>query len=127
MQPNIFSGDLTERFVCLLLLLRKHGIALLRPLFSVFTFQDLRDWLDGAKQGFIFMSFGSIVRASFLGNNSKQRDILDAFAVLRDVRVLWKADIDAKSLPPNVRLGSWLPQNDILGENMFTTRGQCEG
>lgn len=32
-------------------------------------------------------------------------------------RVLWKWDKDTMDdLPPNVRLGKWLPQQDILGE-----------
>ena len=81
--------------------------------------QDLREWLDSAEKGFIFMSFGSIVRGSNI-DEAKRAAILESFAALGSgVRVLWKVEAGAvhpDQVPANVRTEAWLPQNDILGE-----------
>lgn len=42
--------------------------------------------------------------------------LVQVFGSLKQ-RVLWKWDKDTmEDLPPNVRLGKWLPQQDILGK-----------
>ncbi|KAK7865281.1 hypothetical protein R5R35_012577 [Gryllus longicercus] len=78
--------------------------------------KDLQQFLDGAPEGAVYFSLGSLVRSDRLG--AQQRDALvGAFAALpRGVRVLWKWESDAPppGLPPNVRVGKWLPQSDIL-------------
>ncbi|KAK8730233.1 hypothetical protein OTU49_008164 [Cherax quadricarinatus] len=52
--------------------------------------------------------------------------LVQVFASLKQ-RVLWKWDKDTMDdLPPNVRLGKWLPQQDILGDprlRLFITHG----
>lgn len=52
--------------------------------------------------------------------NRRYRQILvKVFGSLKQ-RVLWKWDRDdMPDLPPNVRLGKWLPQQDILGQGAF--------
>ncbi|ROT73314.1 putative UDP-glucuronosyltransferase 2B16 [Penaeus vannamei] len=61
------------------------------------------------------------------GVDMKYRQVLvKVFGSLKQ-RVLWKWDQeDMPDLPPNVRLGKWLPQQDILGHaslRLFMTHG----
>ncbi|XP_047503002.1 UDP-glycosyltransferase UGT5-like [Penaeus chinensis] len=55
-----------------------------------------------------------------------RRVLVNVFGSLRQ-RVLWKWDVDSMvDLPPNVRLGKWLPQQDILSHpklRLFITHG----
>lgn len=97
---------------------------------------DLQQFLDGAKNGAIYFSFGTYVRSSempkeklkmFLGKSKViEREFLfcdfltellyvsDVFKHLKQ-RVLWKYDDESiKDLPSNVMVRKWLPQNDIL-------------
>jgi glucuronosyltransferase len=77
-------------------------------------FQDLKHFLDEAKEGAIFFSLGTNVKSSNM-SPEKVKAFLDVFAELPQ-RVLWKWEKD--SLPgqtKNVMLGKWFPQNDILG------------
>lgn len=88
--------------------------------------QDLEEWVSGAgEDGFIFFSVGSAVIASSIPE--EYRTILvQVFGSLKQ-RVLWKWDKDTMDdLPPNVRLSTWLPQQDILGDprlRLFITHG----
>ncbi|KAK8747105.1 hypothetical protein OTU49_016998 [Cherax quadricarinatus] len=88
--------------------------------------QDLEDWVQGAGDaGFIYFSLGSAVTPSTMPE--EYRTILvQVFASLQQ-RVLWKWDKNTMDdLPPNVRLGKWLPQQDILGDprlSLFITHG----
>ncbi|XP_042881389.1 UDP-glycosyltransferase UGT5-like [Penaeus japonicus] len=88
--------------------------------------QDLAQWVDeSGEEGFIFFSLGSAVKPSDLPE--KYRKILvSVFGSLRQ-RVLWKWDDDSMAdLPSNVRLGKWLPQQDILSHpklRLFITHG----
>ena len=76
--------------------------------------QDLQKFLDEAKEGFIFFSLGSNLHSDSLPKQKRQ-EILDAFSELRQ-RVVWKFESDnLEGLPPNVKIGKWLPQSDILG------------
>ncbi|XP_026290580.2 UDP-glucosyltransferase 2-like [Frankliniella occidentalis] len=77
---------------------------------------ELSRWMDGAERGVILMALGSIVTSSSLPKPAVQA-FLDAFAALGPhYRVVWKYEADdiADSLPPNVRIASWLPQFDVL-------------
>ncbi|KAE8749662.1 UDP-glycosyltransferase-06 [Frankliniella occidentalis] len=77
---------------------------------------DILEWINekAAPHGFVFMSFGTNVRAASLSKGSRDA-ILRAFARIKQ-RVLWKYEDDdiLDKLPPNVRVAKWLPQNDIL-------------
>lgn len=88
--------------------------------------QDLAKWVDEAGEaGFIFFSLGSAVKPSDLPETYR-KVLVNVFASLRQ-RVLWKWDEEGMAdLPPNVRLGKWLPQQDILGHprlRLFITHG----
>ena len=77
-------------------------------------FQDLKHFLDEAKEGAIFFSLGTNIKSSKMPPE-KVKVFLDAFAELPQ-RVLWKWETDVLAgQPKNVMLGKWLPQNDILG------------
>ncbi|KAE8737493.1 UDP-glycosyltransferase-22, partial [Frankliniella occidentalis] len=67
---------------------------------------DLRKWMDDAKDGFIFVSFGSIMKGKFI-DPVKKRALVDSFAALAPVRVLWKIEPDSVAAEPvaaNVRV-----------------------
>jgi UDP:flavonoid glycosyltransferase YjiC (YdhE family) len=81
-------------------------------------FQDLQTFLDEAEYGVIYFSLGSNVRSDRMPQE-KRRAFLDAFSELPQ-RILWKWESDTlPGQPPNVKLGKWLPQQDILGNVAF--------
>ena len=86
---------------------------------------DLQKFLDNSKEGVIYFSLGSNVKSVFLPEQ-KREAILNAFSKLK-VKVLWKWEEDVlPGQPPNVRLGKWLPQQDILAHpnvKLFITHG----
>jgi glucuronosyltransferase len=71
----------------------------------------LENFINGAKEGVIYFSLGSLVRSETFPKD-KLRAFLDAFAELPQ-RVLWKTDT-IPGLPTNVMTSKWLPQFDIL-------------
>lgn len=75
--------------------------------------KDLQEYLDNAKEGVVYFSLGSNLRSKNLP--AEKRDaILKAFSKLKE-KVLWKwEDDDLPGKPANVKLGKWLPQQDIL-------------
>ncbi|ROT71417.1 hypothetical protein C7M84_010293 [Penaeus vannamei] len=94
--------------------------------YLVYRCVDLAKWVDEAGEaGFIFFSLGSAVKPSDLPETYR-KVLVNVFASLRQ-RVLWKWDEEGMAdLPPNVRLGKWLPQQDILGHprlRLFITHG----
>lgn len=70
--------------------------------------------MDEAEHGVIFFSLGSMMRSDSLPVE-KRDALLGAFAKLPQ-RVLWKFETDEIPLPPNVRIGKWLPQMAVLSE-----------
>jgi glucuronosyltransferase len=77
--------------------------------------QDLKTFLDEAKDGFIFFSLGTNLRSDKL-TLVKRQALLDAFSELSQ-RVLWKFESDIMpGQSPNLKIGKWLPQSDILGQ-----------
>lgn len=78
-------------------------------------FQNLQDYIDSAEHGVIYFSFGSLINISTI-----PKEILNVFLTVigrlkQKVILKWISKSDVK-LPENVMIGSWLPQNDILGE-----------
>lgn len=71
-------------------------------------------------EGTVVVSMGSSVKAAGMPA-SLRRVFVAAFAKLRH-RVVWKWELGYNSstfpetLPPNVHLARWLPQQDLLGE-----------
>jgi glucuronosyltransferase len=75
----------------------------------------LENFISGAKDGAIYFSLGSVVKGTTLPEDTR-KIFLNVFSRLKQ-RVLWKWETDSMpDLPPNVKLGKWLPQQDILGE-----------
>jgi glucuronosyltransferase len=71
----------------------------------------LQKFIEGAKEGVIYFSMGSLVRSETFPEE-KLRAFLDAFSELPQ-RILWKTD-NIPGLPKNVMTSKWLPQFDIL-------------
>jgi glucuronosyltransferase len=76
--------------------------------------RNLRKFLDDANEGFIFISFGSMLEnyPSFL------KTILLETVKKLPLKVVWKStnSSDIRTpLPKNVVISDWLPQNDVLG------------
>ncbi|KAJ1531785.1 hypothetical protein ONE63_000441 [Megalurothrips usitatus] len=89
---------------------------------------ELRRWMDEAEHGVIFFSLGSMMRSDSLPAD-KRDALLGAFAKLPQ-RVLWKFETDAVQLPPNVRIGKWLPQLAVINHPktvLFMTHGGLMG
>lgn len=87
--------------------------------------QDLQEFLDKAKDGVIYFSLGSNLKSSQLP--PEKRDVfLKIFSKLKQ-KILWKWEDDVlPGQPPNMKLGKWLPQQDILAHpnvKLFITHG----
>lgn len=87
---------------------------------------DLKEWTDGAKEGFVVFSLGSIVRAVHMPENVRTA-FIKAFSKLNE-KVIWKWELDEgmEDLPKNVKLVKYLPQQDLLGHpniKLFITHG----
>lgn len=75
--------------------------------------EDIKKFIDGAKDGVILVSLGSNLKSSDLPPE-KLAIFVNTFRKLKQ-RVLWKFEGDnVKDLPPNVMVKQWLPQDDIL-------------
>jgi glucuronosyltransferase len=87
--------------------------------------KELDDFLNGAKDGFIYFSMGSHLKASLMPE-SYRKMFLNVFSKLKQ-RVLWKWETETmEGLPENVKLSKWLPQQDVLGHKnirVFITHG----
>ncbi|PNF21497.1 UDP-glucuronosyltransferase 2B31 [Cryptotermes secundus] len=85
--------------------------------------QDLKTFLDEAKDGFIFFSLGTNLRSNKMALDKRQA-FLEAFSELSQ-SVLWKFESGIlPGKPPNLKIGKWLPQSDILAHpniRMFIT------
>jgi glucuronosyltransferase len=77
-------------------------------------FQDLQKFLDEAKDSVIYISLGSSVRSDHM-SEEKRRVFIEAFSALPQ-KILWKWEsAHLPGQPANVKIGTWLPQQDILG------------
>ncbi|XP_024215539.1 UDP-glycosyltransferase UGT4 [Halyomorpha halys] len=91
--------------------------------------KDLKDVMDKAKNGVIFLSFGSILRGKEL--EGKVISVLfDAFAQLdQTVLMKWHTE-DVPNKPKNVIIKTWMPQPSILAHphlKMFITHAGLHG
>ena len=80
--------------------------------------QDLEDFVGGSgDHGFIIFSLGSIIK--FLPDAPETRFITRVLSKLPQ-RVIWKHDGPTLlNLGPNIKTMKWLPQNDLLGKNIW--------
>jgi len=79
----------------------------------------MKDFLDGAEDGFILISFGSIMSLSKM-ETWRREALMRAFKRLRPLRFIMKWEVpwnEGKDgqLPENVFLAPWIPQSDVLG------------
>ncbi|XP_055375679.1 UDP-glycosyltransferase UGT5-like [Condylostylus longicornis] len=74
---------------------------------------DIQKFLDSAKEGVIYVSWGSMIRAETLP--SEKRDgMLRAFGRLKQ-KVIWKWENETlHNQPKNILIRKWLPQREIL-------------
>jgi glucuronosyltransferase len=87
--------------------------------------KDLDNFLSGAKDGFIYFSLGTVSLGKSMPEHVRQV-FVKVFSKLKQ-RVLWKYETEEMpDLPKNVKLGKWLPQQDILAHpniKIFITHG----
>ncbi|XP_071567362.1 UDP-glycosyltransferase UGT5-like isoform X3 [Temnothorax nylanderi] len=75
--------------------------------------EDVRIFLDGAKNGAIVISLGTNVKWKHLNLDTVKTVIL-ALSKLKQ-RVLWKLDIEVPfEIPENVMVMKWMPQSEVL-------------
>ncbi|XP_024874742.1 UDP-glucuronosyltransferase 2B2-like, partial [Temnothorax curvispinosus] len=75
--------------------------------------QDVRIFLDGAKNGAIIISLGTNVKWKHL-NLDTVKSVIRALSKLKQ-RVLWKLDIEVPfEIPENVMVMKWMPQSEVL-------------
>ncbi|XP_071631775.1 UDP-glycosyltransferase UGT5-like isoform X1 [Temnothorax longispinosus] len=75
--------------------------------------EDVRIFLDGAKNGAIVISLGTNVKWKHL-NLDTVKSVILALSKLKQ-RVLWKLDIEVPfEIPENVMVMKWMPQSEIL-------------
>lgn len=74
---------------------------------------ELKKLLDSAKEGVVYVSWGSMIRAETLPVE-KRNSLLKVFGSLKQ-KVLWKWENDTlPNQPKNVFIRKWMPQRDIL-------------
>ena len=90
---------------------------------------DLKDFLDNAQDGVIYFSMGSFIQSKDWAIE-KREALVNTFAKLKQ-KVLWKYENETlPGNPGNIRIGSWLPQRDILAHpnvKVFITHGGLLG
>lgn len=75
--------------------------------------EELKKFLDSAKNGVVYVSWGSMIRAESLPIE-KRNNLLKAFGSFKQ-KVLWKwENTTLPNQPSNVFIRKWMPQRDIL-------------
>lgn len=74
--------------------------------------EDLKKYLDEAKEGVVYMSLGSNMKSSSL-DPKKIESFKNVFSKLK-LKVLWKFEKDLPGKSTNVRIENWLPQRAVL-------------
>lgn len=75
--------------------------------------KDLKEYLDKSVNGAIFFTLGSFVKSADMPPEMVAI-FLEVFGKLKQ-NVIWKYEDDSlPNIPPNVMIGKWLPQTDIL-------------
>ena len=81
-----------------------------------YIFQDLKSWVQGAKDGVIYFSLGSNMQGTSLPEE-KRNAFLDAFARFPNYHIIWKweTDMHFPGQAENIKFKKWIPQQDLLG------------
>uniref|UniRef100_A0A8D8LN18 UDP-glucuronosyltransferase n=1 Tax=Cacopsylla melanoneura TaxID=428564 RepID=A0A8D8LN18_9HEMI len=88
--------------------------------------KDIEDFMNASTHGVIFFAMGTFVDGQNL-TPKKKANLLKLFSGLKQ-RIIWKIDPANfhENLSPNVKIGKWFPQNDILAHPkcvLFITHG----
>lgn len=78
--------------------------------------EELKEIADNSEEGLVLFSLGTNVRSDTLGLE-RIRKIVKAFGRLPKYTFLWKFETEIAlpvELPKNVKVKSWIPQNDVL-------------
>ncbi|XP_037027840.1 UDP-glucosyltransferase 2-like isoform X2 [Bradysia coprophila] len=75
--------------------------------------QDIKQFIDTATDGVVYLSFGSISKGKELPTN-KRDTFINTFAKHKQ-KFIWKFSEPTVKMPENVLAKSWFPQADILG------------
>merc|ERR1712180_493758 len=89
--------------------------------------KKLQEWIDGSgKEGVIYMSFGSILKASSMSPEKRQM-VIEVLGSLSPTRIIWKwEEEDIPNLPTNILTMPWVPQVEVLAHSkikLFITHG----
>ena len=80
--------------------------------------QPFTSFADGAKDGLIIFTLGSIVPVSSMPEETLQA-FMNAFAKIPQ-KVIWKWESEVpENVPSNVMMTKWLSQQDLLGIKRF--------
>lgn len=89
-----------------------HNIIIFYVIFSIHT-KDFAEFADGSGDaGFIVFSLGSIVA----GLDAEFTELVGSVLKRMPQRVFWKTDHISADIGDNIKVTSWLPQIDLLGE-----------
>ena len=91
--------------------------------------EDIQSFLDGAEDGVILVSFGSMMSKFPV---ILLRKFLEAFNRIERHRIIWRlTNVSSEFKIPNfIRQGGWMPQNDILAHpkvKLFITHSGNNG
>jgi UDP:flavonoid glycosyltransferase YjiC (YdhE family) len=80
------------------------------------TCQELEQWIADAEDGFVLLSFGSVITPENLPEELVST-FVETFRKFPQLRFVWRwgSSKNIPDLPPNVRTADWLPQQDLLG------------
>ena len=86
---------------------------------------ELQKYMDSHPEGVIYVSFGSAFKPSEMKIEQKMA-FIETFKTLKSP-IIWKWNgNDLSGIPDNVRIETWLPQNDLLAHpnlKVFVTHG----
>ncbi|KAJ8954701.1 hypothetical protein NQ318_011394 [Aromia moschata] len=74
--------------------------------------KDLQEFLDNANEGVIVFSMGSNLKSADFPK-AKKDAVLKTFANMKQ-KVLWKFEDDLPEKPDNLKIMSWIPQQEVL-------------
>lgn len=76
---------------------------------------EVKEFLDNAKSGAIYISFGTVAEFTNF-DRSVQLEFINALYSFPKIKFLWKASVRInETLPKNVLLTAWAPQQTVLG------------
>lgn len=87
--------------------------------YNRYKLQDLKTWVDGAKDGVIYFSLGSNMLGTSLPEE-KRNAFLSAFAKFPNYHIIWKWETHAyfPGQAENIKFVKWIPQQDLLGSHL---------